>query len=223
MEKHQLPLNNWPGIFFDFEGIDCCGKTTQVIRAKNWLMAFQNKAVVTTKEPTGSYVGKKIREILKDKDLFKATDPFSLQRLFARDSRIHVQKFIVPELILDRIVCSDRFRASLVFGADKGNEIDIELLMEMNLRYLGNHFIWPDAVFIFDINPSLAIERGKAGGRVFDEMEKLETLEAVRENYLLFSKMYPNCHIIDAARTVEEIFIDVRTIMAKVIADNGNQ
>jgi dTMP kinase len=217
MEKLNLRLNDMPGKFIATEGIDLSGKSTQTQRIKSWLIAYQKLKVILTKEPTEGDIGKKIRAILKDKEVFDKTDPFYLQELFARDSRIHVQNVIFPALKLGKIVCSDRFRSSLVFGAHKGNQIEIEMLMEMNQRYLGNYFIWPDAIFIFDISPQVAIERGKKQGRVFDEMEKLETLEAVRDNYLLLANLYPNCHIINAERTLEEVFTDVRTVIEALL------
>lgn len=217
MMCHTNPVRNiYPGLFFVFEGIDFCGKSTQVVRMRNWLGAHLGvDKVLETKEPTKSRFGLQIRKILGDKNLFLATDPFDLQELFAKDGRLHMEGEVIPRLERGHVVCSDRWRTSLVYGTTRGNLIELHMLMEMNELSLREYFICPDKTFIFDISPEMAIERGKISGRPFDQMEKLETLTVVRENYLLLAKEYPelNCVFIDAARSVEEIFVDVRNIV----------
>lgn len=214
--KINLVRNTYPGLFFVFEGIDFCGKSTQIIRVRNWLGAHLGLGkVLETKEPTKSRFGLKIRKILGDKDLFLATDPFDLQELFAKDGRLHMESEVVSRLEQGHVVCSDRWRTSLVYGMTRGSLIELHMLMEMNERYLKEYLVCPDKTFIFDISPEVAIERGKTSGRPFDQMEKLETLTAVRENYVLLAKEYPelNCVFVDAVRSVEDIFVDVRNIV----------
>lgn len=208
--------NTYPGLFFVFEGIDFCGKSTQVIRMRNWLSAhLGGDKVLETKEPTKSRFGLQIRKILGDKDLFLATDPFDLQELFAKDGRLHVEGEVVPRLLQGHVVCSDRWRTSMVYGMTRGSLIELHMLMEMNELNLREYLVCPDKTLIFDLPPETAIERGRTSGRSFDQMEKLETLIAVRENYAILAKEYPelNCTLIDATRSVEEIFVDVRNIV----------
>lgn len=222
--KINLVRNTYPGLFFVFEGIDFCGKSTQVVRMRNWLGAHLGAdKVLETKEPTKSRFGLQIRKILGDKDLFSATAPFDLQELFAKDGRLHMEGEVVPRLNQGHVVCSDRWRTSMVYGMTGGNLIELHMIMEMNELNLREHLVCPDKTFIFDISPEMAIERGKTSGRPFDQMEKLETLTAVRENYAILAKEYPelNCKFIDGTRSIEEIFVDVRnTVEASLKAKN---
>ncbi len=214
--------NPFSGLFLCGSGIDFCGKSTQVVRIHNWLRAYlKNKKieVVLTKQPTNEHFEKKIRKILGDKNLFLETDPFDLQDLFAKDSRMHCEKEVIPNLQKGNIVCTDRFRESMVYGQERSNIVDIHMLLELNHRYHRDYWVWPDKVFIFDLSAELAIERGRASGRQFDEMEKVDTLSRVRENFYMFAKEYPeaNLQFIDASRTIEEIFSDVRTELEKLL------
>jgi len=208
-------VNPYSGIFFCWSGIDFCGKSTQVVRTCNWLRAkLKDKSVevVATKQPTTDHFGKRIRTILADKEFFAKTDPFDLQELFSKDSRAHCEREVVPHLKRGHIVCTDRFRESMVYGADRHNLIDLHMLVEMNQMYHNGFWVWPDKVFILDLLPELAIERGRASGRQFDEMEKVDTLHRVRDNFQMFHKEYPmaNLHFIDASRSLEEVFADIR-------------
>lgn len=214
--KIHLVRNTYPGLFFVFEGIDFCGKSAQVVRMRNWLGAHLGvDKVLETKEPTKGRFGLKIRKILGDKDLFLTTDPFNLQELFAKDGRLHMEGEVIPRLFQGHIVCSDRWRTSMVYGMTRGSLIKLHMLMEMNELNLREYLVCPDKTFIFDLPSEMAIERGKLQGRLFDQMEKLETLTAVRENYAILAKEYPelNCTFVDATRSVEEIFVDVRNIV----------
>ncbi len=221
-----MVTNPYPGLLLCASGIDFCGKSTQALRMSNWLKAYvENKGVevLLTKQPTNEHFGKRIRKILGDQGLFVETDPFDLQELFAKDSRMHCEMEIVPNLQKGNIVCTDRFRESMVYGPERNNLIETHMLMEMNKQMHGRYWVWPDKIFVFDLPPEMAIERGKASGRKFDEMEKVDTLNRVRENFQAFAKEYPwaNIKFIDANRPVEEIFADVRITMLQLLHDKG--
>lgn len=218
--------NQYPGLFVCASGIDFCGKSTQILRMYNWLRAYiedKKIEVLLTKQPTTEHFGKRIRRILADKEFFIQTDTFDLQELFAKDSRMHCESEIIPYLERGHVVCIDRFRESMVYGAERNNLIEMHMLMEMNQRIHGRYWVWPDRVFIFDLPAEMAVERGKASGRKFDEMEKLDTLNRVRENFHTFAREYPwaSLSFIDATRSVEEIFSDVRTELIKLLNAKG--
>lgn len=230
MENQKIFTNPYPAPFFAFEGIDFCGKSTQIVRAANYLRAqfqLQKRSVTITKEPTGcSPFNKQIREILGDKDLFAATSPWELQVLFIKDSRYHCENIIVPALAHGEIVLTDRFRHSAcVYGAKRWSMQEIRMIMGINTECLGEYFVWPDCSFIFDLPAEIALyrglERAKKTGQKLDEMEKLETLERVKDNFYLFATEYPGCHIINADRTEEEIFVTVRNLIEETLNQKG--
>lgn len=227
-KENDLFRNPYPGAFFAFEGIDFCGKTSQIRRAGNYLRAqLQNKAVIiTTKEPTGGPHGLKIRQILANEELFASTSLLDLQKEFARDSRYHCENTVVPALKRGDIVLTDRFRhSSCVYGAKNWRMDEISDLMEMNKQCLGDFFVWPDCSFIFDLPAEIALyrgmERAKKTRQKLDEIEKMETLERVKNNFYLFARSYPDCHIINADRTEEEIFVDVRNLLEETLKRKG--
>jgi len=215
--------NQYPGLLLCSSGIDFCGKSTQALRMYNWLRAYigdKKRETILTKQPTTERFGRKIRTILGDKKLFAETDPFDLQELFAKDSRMHCEREVIPHLEQGHLVCTDRFRESMVYGPERSNLVEVHMLMEMNQQIHGCYWVWPDKVFVFDLPVEIAIERGRASGRQFDEMEKADTLNRVRENFHAFAKEYPraNLHFIDATRSVEEIFFDVRNELVKLLS-----
>ena len=229
MQNPEIFTNPYPAPFFAFEGIDFCGKSTQAVRAANYLRAkFQVPAkVVLTKEPTDGLYGRRIRKILGDPDLFATTTSIELQELFAQDSRQHCENKIVPALSRGEIVISDRFRhSSCVYGAKNRNLADIRMIMGINRHYLEEFFVWPDCTFIFDLPAEVAFYRGQERatktGQKLDEMEKMETLERVKNNFYLFVREYPGCHLIDADRSEEEIFDDVRKLMEETLNQKRN-
>lgn len=224
--ENKLWGNPYRGLLLCWSGIDFCGKSTQVVRVCNWLKAHlrsKDVEVFSTKQPTGDHFGKKIKTILANKDLFVQTDPFDLQELFAKNSRAHCEREIIPHLKQGNIICTDRFRESMVYGPERSDKIELHMLVEMNLRIHQDYWVWPDKVFILDLAPELAIERGRASGRTFDEMEKVDTLHRVRDNFYIFTKECPeaNLHFIDASRTVEEVFADIRKEMEPLLKAKG--
>lgn len=227
-EEKDVFRNPYPGAFFAFEGIDFCGKTSQIRRAGNYLRArLQNKVgIVITKEPTDGPHGKNIRQILGDKELFASVSPSELQKEFAEDSRCHCENIIVPVLARGDIVLTDRFRhSSCVYGAKKWGMEEMRGFMDMNRQCLGDFFVWPDCSFIFDLSAEIALyrgmERAKKTRQKLDEMEKMETLERVKNNFYLFAQSYPGCHIINADRTEEEVFVDVRNLLEETLKRKG--
>ncbi len=229
MQDQEAFINPYPAPFFAFEGIDFCGKSTQIVRANNYLKAktLNKVGVVLTKEPTSMLpFGVKIRKILADKELFASTPNLELQMLFAKDSRYHCENVIVPALDRGEIVLTDRFRhSSCVYGAKRWNISEIRMLMGMSKECLADYFVWPDCSFIFDLPAEIALyrglERAKKTGQKLDEMEKIETMERVKNNFYLFAQMYPNCHIINADRTEEEVFVDVRNLLEETLCQKG--
>lgn len=213
--------NPYPGVFIVFEGIDGCGKTEQLERTFQWLSKIgaegkiSPRNIIKTKEPTNGYFGQRIREELNKPRGLHLTDPFGFQAWFACDSKEHLREVIIPNLkirgsIVSRVL-SDRFRPSMVYG-DRFIG-DLEKLMEMNRQIIGADFIWPDAILIFDVGIPTAMERLKKKGREFDQHEKEELLKVVSIRYRTFAQTYPNCHLINAEGTPEEVFEEVKKIV----------
>ena len=130
-----------------FEGIDTCGKSTQIA-----LLADKYPALVTTHEPGGTKFGKQAREILLSDSLTsKRAELF----LFLADRAEHYQKIIVPNK--DKTIISDRGFLSGIGYALANDDFDFEELVTLNKFALSGHF--PDKVVLFLTNMATLKQR----------------------------------------------------------------
>ena len=227
--------NPYNGKFIAFEGMDGSGKSKQLEMTEKWLRTLRqtphrNFVVKTQKEPgKDRFWGKRIYEELDPKTTtgLPVTNLYGFQSWYAKDSKSHMPDTI-RFLEVGSVVLMDRYRLSMVFGIPQLSTADARIetltkLMQLNQMIVGEHFIWPDASFIFDVSVETAIRRLKAkfkeaGRGDFDEHEKADKLEIVRSNYLLFARTYPNCHVIDAEGTPEEVFEKIKSIIEPIVS-----
>ncbi|MBI2670321.1 MAG: dTMP kinase [Candidatus Yanofskybacteria bacterium] len=216
--------NPYPGIFIVFEGIDGCGKTGQVKKAATWLRSLdivRHAEIIETKEPNKlGLFGRKIYEDLdpdkgEKNNKLHIKEPFIFQTWYACDSKEHLVSSVIPALETEAIVLSDRFRSSMVYGA--ANVSEIEKLMQMNQAIIGEHFIWPDKIIIFDVPIETSIARLRQKGVKLDGYEKESVLRQVRRNFLFFADNYPNCEIIPAEESIDEVFEKIKAVLLPLI------
>ncbi len=195
------------GLFVVLEGIDGCGKGTQMKRLANKLFDMNKRHhVVMTREPGRSDYGIEIRKILAE-----TNDPYQqgvrLAQLFVDDRRRHVEGIILPTLAYGGIALSDRYKHStLTFQHAQGIPMDELLAMHEGLPV-------PDLTVILDVPSEVGMARiGKDTSREKPEsFEKLEFQEKLRWFYrgLCLTLKDETIKIIDANRKPEEIEIDV--------------
>ena len=118
------------GYFISFEGIDGCGKTTQIKKTLTYLNN-KNKEAIKTREPGGTKIGEKIRSILlgnENNEMDYRTEAL----LYAASRAQHVNELIKPALLQKKIVVSDRFIHSSLIYQGIGRELGIEKIAEIN-------------------------------------------------------------------------------------------
>lgn len=123
------------GQLITFEGIDCCGKTTQINLLLDDLVSKYNKSAMYTREPGGCIVAEHIRGILLD----PATPPMcntTEALLFAASRSEHFNKIVKFGLDQYDLVISDRFCDSSVAYQGGGREMDLERIMQINDLFL---------------------------------------------------------------------------------------
>ncbi len=218
--------NPYLGSFIVFEGVDGCGKTVQLNHTFGWMRTLdtlRHCEIIKTKEPNKEGIfGKKIYAGLADKspDALRTKDPHAFQTWYACDSKENMKNIVIPALKCGSIVLCDRFRPSMVYGAKGPGEISE--LMTMNCEIIGEDFIWPDLILIFDLAVDTAIKRLKEKNKELDEHEKHGVLNRVRTNYLYFAKIYPNCRIINADKPEEEVFEKVKQIVLPIVESKNH-
>ncbi len=199
------------GKFIVFEGIDGCGKGTQMKKAVSYTFD-RNKDydLYMTREPTRDF--KEIREkMVADTEAKKDVEWYT--RMFIKDRRNHVDKYILPALRNGTHVFSDRYKHStMAYQHTQGADISY-------LRNIHYPMPVPDITFIFDCPAEIAFERRKAEGatEVFDK--DLGFQEELRHNYLKLKKelQKENIVVIDSNDKVKRIFEDVRSELDKIL------
>ncbi|MCX7760084.1 MAG: dTMP kinase [Hydrogenothermaceae bacterium] len=196
------------GIFITFEGIEACGKTTQSKLLYSYLIDNGYKAVLT-REPGGTELGKKIREILLSHTEEKFPKIAELL-LYEADRNIHIHNVIKPKLEEGFIVISDRFYDSTTAYQHYGRNIDFSIVDYLNR--LATEGYKPDITFLIDIPVEKAFERLKSKDRL--ESESIDFHIKVREGFLYIArKDVDRVVMLDGLQSIEDIFKQVISIL----------
>ena len=179
--------------FISFEGIDGCGKTTQINLVSKYLDE-KNIPNTIVREPGDTKVSEALRKILLDKEnkIFSNTE--ALLFLAARSQLVN--ESILPKLKNNEFVLCDRFLDSTVAYQGFGHNLDLNLINSMNKFSTNNLF--PSLTIIFDISLKIAMQRIKNNNLDRMESRSLDYFNKVRDGYIQISKLYPErCKIID--------------------------
>ena len=202
------------GLFITFEGVDGCGKTTQLTKIKDYL-SNEGFDVIITREPGALDIGQKIRNILLHYDGF-VSDRCEMF-LFLADRSQHIDELIKPSIEEGKIVLCDRYTDSTIAYQGYGRGQDIELLKQLNK--IAANGISPDLTLLFDVSEEIAQERV---GNEKDRMESSGTAfhQKVRNGYLELQKREPErIKIINANNSIERVFVDTKEIVLKLIQE----
>lgn len=181
-------------MFVTLEGIDRSGKTTQAALLAEAL----GPETVRLREPGGTGVGERIRDLLKDPGM--ELDPRAELLLFCAARAQLVAEVIRPALEAGRDVVCDRFSDSTIAYQGVARELGAERVRE--LCELATGGLWPDLTLFLRIHPELAAERIAAEGRAADrfEGEGLELQQRVAQGYERLAAEHPDrIRIVDAA------------------------
>ncbi|MCQ2957714.1 MAG: dTMP kinase [Candidatus Gastranaerophilales bacterium] len=195
------------GKFITFEGADGSGKTTQIEKVKAYL---ENKGYecLLTREPGGSNLGNKIREILLHYD--GKVDDLCELLLYMADRAQHVKTVIMPALEEGKIVLCDRYADSSVAYQGYARGLDIERIMKLNS--IATDGLEPDLTVVFDIKTETAIQRvGNEKDRL--EQEGIDFHRKLCKGYLELAKKFPQrIKTVDANLSVDEVYNQVKTL-----------
>lgn len=190
------------GILITFEGIDGSGKTTQINELIRRLDQ-RNIEYQLFREPGGTRIGEKIRDILLDKD-HSSMLPITELLLYSASRYQLTMRSIVPALNAGKIVICDRFYDSTTAYQGFGRGIDLEFIKRLNA--VATESLIPDITFILDISLEKRLKR--LGEKNLDRLEReaLAFHKKVREGFIAMAKEEPERMIlIDGSRPSEEI------------------
>ena len=207
------------GFFITFEGVEGCGKTTQ-IKALSEQLTTAGYRVTLTREPGGCPIADKIRSILLDAENHEMQSLTELL-LYAAARAQHVAEVIVPALASGAIVLCDRFTDATVAYQHNGRGIERDTIDLLNR--LACQSLRPDLTVLMDCDAALGVARAK--GRIEAatgpreerfELEHLSFHQRVRDGYLQLAATEPGRFLtVSAAGTIGDISA---TIAAQVMA-----
>ena len=199
------------GLFITFEGIDGCGKTTQLENVKK-LLEENGIDCVTTREPGALKLGSQIREILLHYDGVVADNCEMF--LFLADRSQHVETFIKPMLAEGKVVLCDRHTDSTIAYQGYGRGGDVEKLTELNK--IATNGLVPDLTLLFDVSVEIGhLRAGKNLDRL--ELAGKEFFERTRQGYLTLAEQNSErIKVINAEKSKESVYNDVKSLIMEI-------
>jgi dTMP kinase len=195
-------------MFITFEGLDFCGKSTQVKLLVKYLEE-QNKIVELIREPGGTAISEQVRNILLEKKNSEMFDETELL-LFSSSRSQLVREVIIPGLQKGMILISDRFHDSTTAYQAHGRGLNKDFIKSLNSFVIKNAL--PDITFFIDI-PLEEIEKRKAKIKK-NELDRIEVSERkfyenVREGYLKLADEEKRFRVINGLKSIEDIHKEI--------------
>lgn len=193
------------GLFITFEGIDGCGKSTQLNLLAEYLKS-KGADVLITREPGAKGLGEKLREILLNYDGEVSSNCEAF--LFLADRAQHIDTIVKPAIEAGKVVLCDRHTDSTIAYQGYGRGVDLVQIKMLNK--LATSGFSPDFTFVFDLDLETAFSRV---GKTQDRMESagLDFFERVRKGYLEIAKQEPKrVKVINSKDSIENIFEQVK-------------
>ena len=207
------------GLFITIEGNDGSGKST-VIQSLKEQLAKLNLEVCYTREPGGSYVAEKIREVILDNDNI-AMDDKTEALLYAASRRQHLKETVFPALEEGKIVVCDRFIDSSLTYQGLARGLGVDEVFNMNM--FATEGFMPHLTIYLLVDPKIGLER-KSHQKELDrlEHEKLEFHEKVYNGYLMLADRFKDrVRIVNGNVTIEEECKAVNDIILSFIKERG--
>jgi len=204
------------GRFVSFEGIEGCGKTTQIALLSD-VLTRRGIAHSVTREPGGTAVGEGIRKILLHSETIHLTAAAELLLFYASRSQNILEK-IEPALAKGEVVICDRFYHASMAYQGYGRGIPIDFIEKLNDLVCGDRR--PEITILLDIEPEIGLARARARNskRAEDEgrfeMEEVPFYTRIRNGYLdLAGREQNRIRVISANRSIDAVHQDVLKIL----------
>ena len=208
-------MSNIKGVFITFEGIDGCGKSTQTALCKEWLESL-GRSVLLVREPGGTILGEKIRELLLDKKNCSMAPMTELFLFEAARAQI-VEETIKPALAEGKAVICDRFFDSSYAYQGCARDLGAEMVSRLNMDATGG--LAPDITFFLDISVDEAIRRREGRGGEKDRIESAGDAfqEKVRNGCIRAASEDKRIVTIDASAAPQDIFKQIQEKLETLI------
>ena len=205
------------GLLITFEGIDACGKSTQIARASQYLIQ-KGVSCIITREPGGTPIAEDIRKIILSPQNHAMRDSCEVLLYLAARAQ-HIEEKIVPALEAGKIVLCDRFQEATFAYQGFGRGFPLDILTQLNS--FATRGTEPARTYIFDIGIEIAFARMEAMGKQKDRLETNapEFYQRIREGYLALASAHSNrIKLLPGEKSIEELYAiicnDLDTLLA---------
>ena len=209
-------------MFITLEGIEGCGKTTQLNHLRTF---FENRGqpCVLTREPGGTAIGKEIRSILLN-PASKDMVPKAELLLYMADRAQHIASLVKPSLAENKVVLCDRYFDATVVYQGFARGLDPHFVKELHRLVLED--FKPDITLLLDLSPRIGLARAwkqldngtRCGSESRFEEETLGFHEKVRAGYLELALREPKrFRTIDAAGDEKQVQADIRKVLTQCL------
>jgi dTMP kinase len=206
------------GVFITFEGGEGAGKSTQILRLAAYFRE-QGRDVLLTREPGGTQGGEDIRRLLVNGEIGKWSSTAEALLNYAARSG-HLAEVIRPALASGHVVLCDRFIDSTRSYQGVAGDCPMRLIDELERVVVGD--AKPDLTFIFDLDPTVGLDRAKRrGAGVEDRYERkgLAFHQKLRQGFLDIAAADPHrCVMLDASLAED----DVWTALLSALRERGH-
>ncbi|AFY42041.1 dTMP kinase [Nostoc sp. PCC 7107] len=174
-----------------FEGVEGCGKTTQMQLCGQWLESL-GISVVVTREPGGTELGSHLRRLLLEKSEDKPVADVTELLLYAADRAQHVEQELKPNLAVGRYILCDRYTDSTVAYQGYGRGLNMSLIEQLN--YIATSGLTSDLTIWLDVDVEVGLSRkhGEAVGLDRIEQEAITFHRRVQQGYSQLAAAHPS-------------------------------
>ncbi len=217
----MLMQNSMPGKLIVFEGVEGCGKTSQIKRSQTWLqdsLRDQPLNLVVTREPGGTELCQSIRQLL----LQPTAEPIHATTellLYAADRAQHVTHFLQPHLSRGALILCDRYTDSTIAYQGYGRGLDRRLIDQLN--QIATQGLSSDLTLWLDVDVEIGLTRAKqrSGGGDRIEQATLEFHYQVQQGFQALARDYPDRIVrIDASLSELQVFEQIQTVLQRFLA-----
>lgn len=207
--------NKGRGVFITFEGLDGCGKTTQLHKVSQWFQE-QGYSVLATREPGGTMVSEQIRSILLDPENSNLVVQTELLLYLAARLQ-HLHELILPAKEKGQLILCDRFHDATVAYQGFGRQLDLRGIHSIVKEWIEPH--GPNVTVLLEITPQLAMtrrERYRDGEGDRLDRESLSFFERVAKGYSALVNESPHRFVqVDASGSIATVHEAVIAALSK--------
>lgn len=202
------------GYLISLEGGEGAGKTTTLERLVAYLESH-NIDYISTREPGGVHISEQIRNVILDKDNVEM-DSKTEALLFAAARRQHLVQKVIPALEAGKLVIMDRYVDSSLIYQGYVRGMGVDEVFKLNQYAIDD--LLPDVTLYFDLSPEVGLARiNKDKDREINrlDLEEGSFHHKVREGYLMLADKFDRIKVIDAEKTLDEVFDQVIEVLTE--------